>query len=104
MEVINWTQYGVAGLVAMSLGGVIAYIFKLFVHAQRESLERTRDELRECNAEGIRLHGKIEDQQRAVLQTLSDVARVMSEVQQMMREREIQTAMEKEFERRKAQQ
>lgn len=96
----EWGQLGVAGAVAVSLGGVISYVFKLFVSVQAEAMARARAERDAERTEVTRLHTLSEEQQRAVVVTLADVARVMAEVQQMMREREIQAAMEREFDRR----
>lgn len=101
VEAFTWTQFGLAGIIAVSLGGVISYVFRLFVRVQGDQVSRAVNERDDANNENVRLHNRIEDQQRATLATLVDVARVMSEVQQMLREREIHLAMEREFDRRK---
>lgn len=104
MDPWGWSQLGLAGTIAVSLGGVIAYVFKLFINTQTDAIARSTAARDEEHNENIALQARLDDQQRSVLTTLADVARVMSEVQQMLREREIQLAMEREFERRKGQQ
>lgn len=96
----EWSQLGVAGTVAVSLGGVIAYVFKLFTTVQQDAVKRALAERDSERNEVTRLHSQSDEQQKVILVTLADVTRVMSEVQQMMREREIQNAMEREFSRR----
>lgn len=96
----NWSQLGLAGLIALALGGVISYIFRLLVEVQTKQTERLTSERDATETENQRLHNRFEEQQRGTLSVLADVARVMAEVQQMLREREIQQTMEREFRRR----
>jgi hypothetical protein len=103
MNLISWSQFGLAGLIAMTLGGVISYVFRLLVRVQTTTMERLMAERDATETENQRLQNRFEEQQRTTLTTLADVAHVMSEVQQMLREREIQQAMEREFNRRKGQ-
>lgn len=86
METLTWGQFGLAGLVAMSLGTVIAYIFKLLLTSQQAALKDAQVERDTERAESRAT-------QRTAMVTLADVARVMAEVQTMLREREIQRVM-----------
>lgn len=97
MASLNWTEFGLAGLIATALGSVIAYVFRLLVTSQEGAVDRANSERDSERIENTRLHTQLEDMQRAVLATLADVARVMGEVQQMLRERETQRTVEREM-------
>lgn len=99
MQPLTWTEFGFAGLVALSLGPVIGYMFRLLNKSQQAAVDRANTERDNERIENTRLHTQLEDMQRAVLATLADVARVMGEVQQMLRERETQRAVERELDR-----
>lgn len=101
MVPLTWSQFGLAGLIAISLGTAIVYIFKLLLETQKQAVKDAQAERDSEHVEVARLHKIREDTQREALMVLADVARVMSEVQQMLREREMQLAMEREFSRRK---
>lgn len=87
---LSWAQFGLAGLIAVSLASVIAYIFKLLIESKNAEIERAYKERDNTNTENERLHNRIDDQQRTMLVTLADVARVMGDVQLMLREREVE--------------
>lgn len=103
MDVVSWGQFGLAGTIAISLGGVIAYVFKLFVNTQKEAMLRIIGERDDSQADVARLNTLIQEQQRAVLVTLSDVTKAMAEVQQMLRDRVIRQNVEREFDQRREQ-
>ena len=88
MDVLTWGQFGLAGLIAMTLGGVIAYVFKLFVTSQTAAIDRIIADRDREHAEKNELNKYIQDRQREVVDMLGDVARVMGEVQRMLAERE----------------
>src|SRR5690349_8628523 len=100
MNGMNLSQYGLAGIVITILGGVISYVFKLLIDSKNAEIDRAYKERDIANSENDRLHNKIYDQQRSMVITLSDVARVMGDVQQMMRDREVEHRVEAELKRR----
>lgn len=88
MDVLTWGQFGLAGLIAMTLGGVIAYVFKLFVSSQSAALNQCHADGERERVEKAEMAQYIRDRQREVVETLGDVARVMAQVQQMLQERD----------------
>lgn len=88
MNPATWGQYGLAGLIAMTLGTVIAYVFKLFVTSQTNALNQCRADGDRERIEKNELSKYVQDRQREVTALLADVARVMAEVQKLLQERE----------------
>jgi hypothetical protein len=93
---ISWSQLGVAGLIAITLGGVIAYVFRLLTKLQHDALKQALEDRDEATR-------KLDEQQRIMIPVLGDVARVLNEVQRMLQQREIELTMERELGRRRGQ-
>jgi hypothetical protein len=98
-----WAQFGLAGAIAISLGTVISYIFKLFVKTQSDILKTQSDtvarvigERNAAQEEIARLHKQIEEQ---VLPMLGDVSRALAQVQTVFRDRDTALAVQRELER-----
>lgn len=94
MDPVSWGQFGIAGLIAMTLGTVIAYVFKLLIQTQASALKDCKDERDQQRTEGAALRDRMEERQRQALLVLADVARVMGDVQMLLREREIERKYE----------
>lgn len=99
MDIVTWGQFGLAGTIAVSLGGVIAYVFRLFVNTQNAAVVRIIGERDDADKEVARLNNVIQEGQRATLVVLSDVTKAMAEVQQILREQGIRQAVEQEVRR-----
>lgn len=91
-----WAQFGLAGAIAISLGMVISYVFKLYVKTQSEMLTRILGERNTAHAEIARLHKQIEEE---ILPMLGDVSRTLAQVQAVFRDRDTALAVQRELER-----
>jgi hypothetical protein len=91
-----WAQFGLAGAIAITLGTVVSYVFKLFVKTQSDTMTRLVDERNAAHEEIARLHKQIEEQ---VLPTLGDVSRALAQVQTVFRDRDTALAVQRELER-----
>lgn len=91
-----WAQFGLAGAIAITLGTVISYVFKLFVKAQSDTITRVIGERNAALAEVSRLHTQIEEQ---VVPMLADVSRGLTQVQAVFRDRDTALAVQRELER-----
>lgn len=91
-----WAQFGLAGAIAISLGTVISYIFKLFVKTQSDTITRVIGERNAANEEIARLHKQIEEQ---VLPMMGDVSRALAQMQTVFRDRDTALAVQRELER-----
>lgn len=91
-----WAQFGLAGAIAVSLGMVVSYVFKLFVKTQSDMVTRLLLERNAAHAEIDRLHKQIEEQ---VLPMLGEVTRTLAQVQGVFRDRDTALAVQRELER-----
>lgn len=91
-----WAQFGLAGAIAITLGTVVAYVFKLFVKTQSDTVVRVISERNAALDEINRLHKQIEEQ---VLPMLGDVSRALAQVQTIFRDRDTALAVQRELER-----
>jgi hypothetical protein len=96
-----WAQFGLAGAIAISLGMVVSYVFKLYVKVQSDMVTRIIAERNAAQAEIDRLHKQIEEQ---ILPMLGDVSRTLAQVQGIFRDRDTALAVQKELERMKREQ
>jgi hypothetical protein len=96
-----WAQFGLAGAIAISLGMVVSYVFKLFVKTQSDMVTRLISERNAAHAEIERLHEQIEEK---VVPMLVEVSRTLAQVQSVFRDRDTALAVQKELERMKREQ
>jgi uncharacterized protein YjiK len=94
VDPVTWGQYGLAGLVAMTLGAIIGYVFKLLIQSSSAALKDCQDERNQLRIEASAVRDRMEDRQKQSLLVLADVSRVMAEVQNLLREREIERKIE----------